>query len=143
LIDLGNQIKVRFYSNYKIDLNAEYPCPCRRKGRLLPIILTDAMGCDRCQQIFVVTETGKEIEQLSSVYPYKRRWRWTGKRWVSKGMWGMETYLPLIIWPLLVMLVISIPLVIKLTGGIGLFFGIIISLILFLLSLSFWLIYRR
>lgn len=134
---------MRFYSNCKIDLNEEYPCPCRRKGRLLPIILTEAMGCDRCQQIFVVTDTGKEIEQLSSVYPYKRRWRWNGKSWVSQGMWGLETSLPLLIWSILVLLIISIPLVIRFTGGATLFFAMMIGLILILLSFSFWLNYRR
>ncbi len=56
----------------KIDLNTEYPCPCRRKGCLLPITLTEAFGCDRCQQIFVVEESGYVIEQLSTNYPYKK-----------------------------------------------------------------------
>lgn len=132
-----------FHLNHKIDLNDEYPCPCRRKGRLLPIILTEAMGCDRCQQIFVVTETGKEIEQLSSVYPYKRRWRWTGKRWVINGMWRLEIYLPIITWLILILLIISIPIVIKFSEGPTLFFGIIIILVLILVSLSLWLSSRR
>jgi hypothetical protein len=81
----------------KIDLKAEYPCPCRRKGRLTPIALTDAFGCDRCHQIFVVQDNGYIIEQLSTNYPYKRTWRWTGHQWtVSRGGLGRD-YLPLLL----------------------------------------------
>jgi hypothetical protein len=64
-----------------LDLHRDYPCPCRRRGRLVPIVLTEAYGCDLCQQIFVLQEGSQEIEQISSLYPYKRRWRWTGHRW--------------------------------------------------------------
>ncbi|MEM8828483.1 MAG: hypothetical protein AAGE96_03890 [Cyanobacteria bacterium P01_G01_bin.19] len=64
----------------KIDLNSEYPCPCRRKGTLKPIVLTEALGCDRCQQIFVIKNDGRVIEQLYSIYK-KKSWQWTGKRW--------------------------------------------------------------
>ncbi|MBW4655803.1 MAG: hypothetical protein KME20_22585 [Kaiparowitsia implicata GSE-PSE-MK54-09C] len=67
----------------KIDLNDEYPCPCRRRGRLVPIALTDAFGCNRCQQIFVVQDSGHSIEQLSTNYPYKRVWRWNGNQWIT------------------------------------------------------------
>jgi len=75
----------------KIDLNEEYPCPCRRRGELKPIALTEAFGCTRCQQIFVVQDNGHAIEQLSTNYPYKRVWRWNGYQWnvvnpsISKG----------------------------------------------------------
>ncbi|MFN7660518.1 MAG: hypothetical protein ACK5P3_20735, partial [Dolichospermum sp.] len=62
----------------KIDLNMEYACPCRHKGQLIPITLTEAFGCDRCQQIFVVEENGYVLEQLTTTYPYKRAWRWKG-----------------------------------------------------------------
>lgn len=48
----------------KLDFNSEYPCPCRRRGRLVPITLTEAFGCDRCQQIFVVEDNGFVLEQL-------------------------------------------------------------------------------
>jgi len=81
----------------KIDFKAEYPCPCRRRGRLTPIALTDAFGCDRCQQIFVVQENGYIIEQLSTNYPYKRTWRWTGQHWtVARSRLG-RSYLPLML----------------------------------------------
>lgn len=81
----------------KIDFKAEYPCPCRRRGRLTPIALTDAFGCDRCQQIFVVQENGYIIEQLSTNYHYKRTWRWTGQHWtVARSSLG-RSYLPLML----------------------------------------------
>jgi len=65
----------------KIDLNSEYPCPCRRRGRLVPIALTEALGCNRCQQIFVVGENGYAIEDVSAAYPYKQTLHWTGHQW--------------------------------------------------------------
>jgi len=71
---------VRSPKTKKIDLTSEYPCPCRRKGNLKPIVLTEALGCDRCQQIFVVKKDCQVIEQLSAIYQ-KKSWRWTGNRW--------------------------------------------------------------
>jgi hypothetical protein len=73
---------VQTHKSSKIDLNDEYPCPCRRRGQLVPIALTEAFGCSRCQQIFVVQDNGHAIEQLSTNYPYKRAWRWTGNQWL-------------------------------------------------------------
>lgn len=58
-----------------------YPCPCRRGAKLVPIYLTDAYGCDRCPQMFVLNEEGKLVEQLTAGYPYARAWRWTGEQW--------------------------------------------------------------
>lgn len=70
-----------------LDLHRDYPCPCRRRGRLVPIVLTEAYGCDLCQQIFVLREARQEIEPISSLYPHKRRWRWTGYRWRLEPTW--------------------------------------------------------
>ncbi|MEM8806200.1 MAG: hypothetical protein AAGF01_09250 [Cyanobacteria bacterium P01_G01_bin.38] len=72
---------MRARKSQKLDLNEAYPCPCRRRGRIQPIVLTEAFGCDRCQQIFVLREDGYVIEQLSSHYPYRRSWRWNGQQW--------------------------------------------------------------
>ncbi len=83
--------------NHKIDFNADYPCPCRRRGRLVPIALTDAFGCDRCQQIFVVQDNGYVLEQLSTHYPYKKTWRWTGNQWSIAHSSLSRSYLPLIL----------------------------------------------
>jgi hypothetical protein len=65
----------------KVDINATYPCPCRQQGQLSPIALTEAFGCQRCQQIFVLKADGVTIEQLSTTYPYKRAWYWDGDQW--------------------------------------------------------------
>ncbi len=90
----------------KIDLNSEYPCPCRRKGRLIPIMLTEALGCDHCQQIFVVEDNGYKIEQLSANYPYKKSWRWTGTQWITAHSGFLrENYLPLALIAVIVMLI--------------------------------------
>lgn len=83
---------MRSYKVQKIDLSSEYPCPCRRKGNLKPIVLTEALGCDRCQQIFVVKKDGQVIEQLSSIYQ-KKSWRWTGNRWKNAYAQWTQTYL--------------------------------------------------
>lgn len=87
---------VRSYKSQKVDLNADYPCPCRRRGRIVPITLTEAFGCDRCQQIFVVRDDGYVIEQLSTHYPYKRAWRWTGHQWRLERSVFSTSYLPLL-----------------------------------------------
>lgn len=134
---------MRWQKTVKIDLNSEYPCPCRRKGRLLPIILTEAMGCDRCQQIFVVTDEEECIEQLTPSYPYKKKWRWNGKRWILTQKPWQESYFYLTLSCFLASIIISTPLLITLNGGIKLISGIILGLILILLCISLWLAYRR
>ncbi len=88
---------MRTYKSQKIDQNADYPCPCRRNGRIKPITLTEAFGCDRCQQIFVVQDDGYVIEQLSTHYPYKRLWRWTGQQWRLDRASLSTSYLPLVV----------------------------------------------
>jgi hypothetical protein len=88
---------VRTYKSQKIDQSADYPCPCRRNGRIQPITLTEAFGCDRCQQIFVVQEDGYVIEQLSTHYPYKRSWRWTGHQWRLDRSSLSISYMPLLV----------------------------------------------
>lgn len=90
-------VTVRTYKSQKIDQNADYPCPCRRNGRIKPITLTEAFGCDRCQQIFVVQEDGYVIEQLSTHYPYKRSWRWTGQQWRLDRSSLSISYMPLLV----------------------------------------------
>ena len=98
----------------KIDLNAEYPCPCCRRGCIRPITLTEALGCDRCQQIFVVKEHGKAIEQLSTTYPYKRSWCWSGKRWIATRSFragarngNFALYLLLVVLVIIILLLVA------------------------------------
>ncbi|MBX2863614.1 MAG: hypothetical protein KTR27_08660 [Leptolyngbyaceae cyanobacterium MAG.088] len=66
----------------KVDLHEVYPCPaCRHRGKIREITLTEAFGCDRCQQIYVIRDGGFSLEQLSGAHPYRRLWRWTGYQW--------------------------------------------------------------
>ena len=88
---------MRTYKSQKIDQDADYPCPCRRNGRIKPIALTEAFGCDRCQQIFVVQDNGYVIEQLSTHYPYKRAWRWTGHQWRLDRSSVSTSYMPIVV----------------------------------------------
>ncbi|MEC4805052.1 MAG: hypothetical protein SAJ12_09095 [Jaaginema sp. PMC 1079.18] len=80
----------------KIELNQDYPCPsCRRRGTLRPIALTEALGCDRCQQIFAVEERGYRIEELSRSDPHKQRaWYWMGNRWLAANARRGKPYFP-------------------------------------------------
>ncbi len=129
---------------HKIELNSDYPCPCRRRGHLTPITLTEAFGCSRCQQIFVVEEGGYVIEQLSTTYPYKRSWRWTGHQWsvVHPGLG--DSYLPLALGILLVLLSIWLPVALNSGAGGSIILWAIVALLLAVLpALMVWLAYRR
>ncbi|NEP05585.1 MULTISPECIES: hypothetical protein [Okeania] len=127
----------------KIDLNGEYPCPCRRKGHLIPITLTDAFGCNRCQQIFVVNENGHTIEQLSTHYPYKLAWRWTGKHWNRAYSNWRAHYLPIALVMILVPLVIWLPLALNSPGSNIIIWALVAVVLAMLPALIVWLAYRR
>ncbi|HIK27446.1 MAG: hypothetical protein N3E45_13810 [Oscillatoriaceae bacterium SKW80] len=129
---------------HKIDLNTEYPCPCRRRGRIVPIVLTEAFGCNRCQQIFVVEENGYLLEQLSTTYPYKQAWRWMGDRW-TKAYTGMkDSYLPLAMGIVFALLVVWLPLALQSPLSSNIIPWVLVALILALLpALMVWLAYRR
>ena len=127
----------------KLDSNHDYPCPCRRKGRLLPITLTEAFGCDRCQQIFAIDEKHQEIELLSSAYPYKRIWRWTGSRWRALQQ-ANNGSLPLFLGLILMILMGWLFLALHSLPSLSMILGIMVSttLILFF-AYTLWLAYRR
>lgn len=129
----------------KIDLNSEYPCPCRRRGSLVPITLTEAFGCNRCQQIFVVEETGYTIEQLSTSYPYKKAWRWTGNRWCTASSSLGESYLPIAVGIVIVLLIVWLPLALHSpAAGPNIIFLALLAVLLTLIpTLMLWLTYRR
>ena len=129
---------------HKIDLQAEYPCPCRRRGRLLPITLTEAFGCDRCQQIFVSKDCGQLLEQLSTHYPYKRVWYWTGQQWRLERSVLRGQYLPV---TLVMVCVSGFVLLLAMTQS-ALTLAMVMRLltvatVLLLFVTVFWLIYRR
>ncbi len=126
-----------------IDLKNEYPCPCRRQGKLCNIILTEAMGCQLCQTIFVLSATGESLEQLNAHYPYKKEWRWTGKKWISNHKRWYENYFVLSTICLFFSVLISSPLLITFKGGIHLISVIMVGLIIILLAASLWFAYRR
>ncbi|MBE9226644.1 hypothetical protein IQ264_14545 [Phormidium sp. LEGE 05292] len=129
----------------KIDLNSDYPCPCGRRGRLMPIVLTEAFGCNKCQQIFVVEDNGHAIEQLSTTYPYKRAWNWTGNRWSKAYPRIRDSYLPVALLIIVVVFVVGLFLAPKLPKEphiiIGFIMGAVVALML--IVLMYWLAYRR
>ena len=63
-----------------LDCDRSYPCPVCRRGELYSITLTDAWGCQDCQEIFE-QKTPNTIQKLSAPYPYQAIWQWTGKSW--------------------------------------------------------------
>lgn len=129
---------------HKIDLAQDYPCPCRRRGRLTPIALTEAFGCNRCQQIFVVEESGYVLEQLSTSYPYKRSWRWSGHQWNTASSGLSESYLPVALGIVLVLLSIWLPLALHSPQNSGFFLWAIVAFLLAVLpALMLLLAYRR
>lgn len=137
---------MRPYKIQKIDLNSEYPCPCRRNGNLKPIVLTEALGCDRCQQIFVVKKDGQTIEQLSSIYQ-KKSWRWTGNRWKNAYTRWTQTYLStmvVIVFGSAIFAIVILPLLLRWASAQSIIFWAVLLLILsILLILTMFLVYRH
>lgn len=133
-----------YHKPQKIDLNGDYPCPCGRRGHLTPIALTEAFGCNRCQQIFVVEENGYRLEQLSTTYPYKRAWRWVGNRWVTANSNISESYFPVAIGIIVVLLIVWLPLALRLSGGLNIILWAVLALLLAVLpAIMVWLAHRR
>ncbi len=126
---------MRPYKTQKIDLNSEYPCPCRRKGNLKPIVLTEALGCDRCQQIFVVKKDGHVIEQLSSIYQ-KKSWQWTGNRWKNAYVRWKQSYLLIIAFSaisLAILTIIAWPLMLRWLSSQSIISWVVLFLIVIIL----------
>ena len=130
------------YRAHKIDLNQDYPCPCRCRGRLHPIILTEALGCARCQQIFVLGDEGRTLEKLVTHYPYKQAWRWTGQQWYRayRG-WG-SYFFPLALSIVCLLLFFWLPIARALAGSVLLLAAIALALAM-LPALLIWLLSRR
>lgn len=145
IVVLLTKATVHSYKSQKIDLNADYPCPCRRRGRIVPIALTEAFGCDRCQQIFVVRDDGYVLEQLSSHYPYKRAWRWTGQQWrLDRSALG-TSYVPLMMVVLFgLMVLILLMATLQTPAGAQMAVRLLAALtVSLLLVFMFWLASRR
>jgi len=125
---------VHIHKPQKIDLEQIYPCPCpRRRGRLKPIALTDAFGCDRCSLLFQLENDGYSLSQLGGIDSQRHAWQWTGKwqtiRDHSQQAW-LETILMymasllffalIIVWALNLKSTLGIPLAILLFTLLGL-----------------------
>ncbi len=122
----------------------DYPCPCRRRGRLVPITLTEAFGCDRCQQLFVVEDNGYVLEQLSTSYPYKRAWRWIGKRWIVAQPRFGQSYLPVALLIIFGLLIVWLPLALRSPNNANILVWAMVAVLLAVLpALMVWLTYRR
>lgn len=122
----------------------DYPCPCHRRGQLVPITLTEAFGCNRCQRIFVVQDSGYVIEELSTNYPYKRAWRWNGHQWHVVTPSLGRTYFPLTLFIIfgLVFLLLVVTLQSPLSSNVT--FRVIAALIIStMLVLMLWMACRR
>ncbi|MEA5616772.1 hypothetical protein VB711_02805 [Cronbergia sp. UHCC 0137] len=128
----------------RIDLDKQYDCPCRRRGQLIPITLTEAFGCDRCQQIFVLEDNGYVLEQLSTSYPYKRSWRWMGNSWhMIQPRWG-KSYLPIALSIIFVLVIIWLPLALRWANSSSIIAWAMVAVVLAILpGFMLWLTYRR
>jgi hypothetical protein len=128
----------------KIDLSTEYPCPCRRRGSLVPITLTEAFGCNRCQQIFVVEENGYTLEQLATNYPYKKTWCWSGNRWLTASATIGESYLPVALLIVVVLLIVWLPLALRYPRGpLIILWAFLAVMFAVVPAIMIWLTYRR
>jgi len=86
-----NQVHIR--KPQKIDLEQIYPCPCpRKRGKIKPIALTDAFGCDRCSLIFQLENDGYTLLQLGGIDSQKHTWQWVGK-WQNMDEYSYKTLL--------------------------------------------------
>ena len=71
---------MHIHKRQKIDLDQIYPCPCpRKRGKLKPIALTNAFGCDRCSLLFELENDGYRLLQLGGLDSQRHLWQWVGK----------------------------------------------------------------
>ena len=130
----------------KIDLQKNYPCPSCRKGSLNLILLTEALGCDRCQKIFVVKENYQIIGQLSS-FEQKKTWYWNGSSWSNlyTGLTQNTLSALLITMVLLPMLMaIFLSLLLRRIPPNSMMLGVIVCLVtIIFVGLILWLAYRH
>lgn len=83
----------------RLDPGAVHPCPYCRRGQLIPIALTDSLGCGQCPSIFSIEDDGFALTSLNNY----STWYWTGEKWLKSDMIGvafllfLPTLLP-ILW---------------------------------------------
>jgi hypothetical protein len=128
---------VHIHKPQKIDLEQIYPCPCpRKRGKLKPIALTDAFGCDRCFLIFQLENDGYNLLQLGGFDAQKHTWQWTGK-WKLLREYTQKALLEIVLMYLAAFLFLGLILVWMLRLNSAL--SIPLAILLFtLLSLLIW-----
>jgi hypothetical protein len=60
-------------------LGDRYDCPVCHSGKINPLPLMDAFGCDFCRHIFSLNQAQQSVEIADTVQHLQ--WRWTGWRW--------------------------------------------------------------
>ena len=130
----------------KIDLQKQYPCPSCHKGSLNLILLTEALGCDRCQKIFVIKDDYQIIEQLSS-FEQKKAWYWNGSGW-SNLYTGLTPntlsalLMTMVLFPMLIAIFLS--LLLQQVSLNSMMLGVIVCFVLIIfVGLILWLVYRH
>jgi hypothetical protein len=127
-----------------IDLNGDYPCPCRCRGRLTPIALMDAMGCERCQQIFVVADNAETLERVAPHYPSRQRWYWDGSQWLRRSQSWSDRYLSLTIGYVTIVVIVWLLLATQRHLGVSpLFLVLICPMLLILPAVFARILFRR
>ncbi|ELS01284.1 hypothetical protein Xen7305DRAFT_00009870 [Xenococcus sp. PCC 7305] len=130
----------------KIDLQKNYPCPSCRKGSLNLIFLTEALGCDRCQKIFVVKDNYQIIEQLSS-FEHTKAWYWNGSSWSNlyKGLTPntlSALLITMVLFPMLMAIFLS--LLLQRVPLTSMMLGVIVCFVLMIfVGLMLWIAYRH
>jgi hypothetical protein len=130
----------------KIDQQQSYPCPCPRKhGKLIPITLTDALGCDRCSLIFVIEDSGFSLVQLGGVAPYRCAWQWIGSKWQATHNTDKKMPVESSIFMLLAFMGFLVTLLAIKSANVGSFFGLMGAavLVIFLILVTWWLLVLR
>jgi hypothetical protein len=93
--------------------------------------------------MFVIEENGHIIEQLSSTYPYKKAWRWTGYCWIATHKGMGEGVLPIILGMLSALMVLVIRLAVIPASIVSMIPWILMSIFLVtLIGLILWFVYR-
>lgn len=125
-----------------LDLDKSYPCPCCHHGSLVPITLTEAWGCDHCEQIFERREEPDTIGKLATPYHRQRAWRWDGKQWVVASKLVRPTVVDLVVAVAFLVCLFWLGLMLPALTGLSLPIGIA-ALTLLALVVMFWVVLRR
>ena len=110
------------------------------------MVLMNALGCDRCQQIFEVKPDERIIEQVASIYQ-KKSWRWTGNRWKNAYARWTQGYLSLLLaigLSVSLLTIVIFPLLLRwLSTQSIISWTVVFLLIITLLILSLFVVYRH